>query len=102
MAKVYYDKDASLNLLKNKTVAIIGYGAQGRAQALNLRDSGVKVVVAELKGSPNYKEAVREGFNPLSAQEAAQAGDIIHMLTQDHIQPLVYEEIKCLKLLSRF
>jgi len=53
MAKMYYDKDADLNVLKNKTIAVIGYGSQGHAQALNLRDSGLKVIISELEGTPN-------------------------------------------------
>ncbi|TET60707.1 ketol-acid reductoisomerase, partial [Candidatus Aerophobetes bacterium] len=57
MAKIYYEKDANLEVLKKKTVAIIGYGSQGHAQAQNLRDSGVKVIVGELEGCPNWKKA---------------------------------------------
>jgi ketol-acid reductoisomerase len=94
MAKIYYDKDADIKVIRGKKVAIIGYGAQGRAQALNLRDSGVNVLVAELKDSPNYKQAVKDGFKPQTAKEVAQSADLIQMLTQDHVQPLVYEEIK--------
>ncbi len=94
MAKAYYDKDANLGAINKKTVAIIGYGAQGRAQALNLRDSGIKVVVAELKKSPNYKLAVKDGFKPTTAVEAAKRADIIHMLAQDHVQAVVYQQIK--------
>ncbi|MFH1790518.1 MAG: ketol-acid reductoisomerase [Candidatus Omnitrophota bacterium] len=90
MAKVYYDKDADLGLLKGKTVAIIGYGIQGRGQALNLRDSGVKVVVSELAGTPNYKNAVEDGFRPEDASKAAREADIIQILTQDHVQAKVY------------
>ena len=59
MLKIYYDKDADLNAIKEKIIAIIGYGIQGRGQALNLRDSGLKVVVGELKGTPNFKQAVK-------------------------------------------
>jgi len=92
MAKIYYDKDADLNLLKDKTIAIIGYGIQGRGQALCLRDSGCKVVVSEMEGTPNYELAKKDGFNPLSAQEAAKQADIIQILTQDHVQAKVYKE----------
>ncbi len=92
MAKVYYDKDADLNLLKNKTVAILGYGIQGRGQSLCLRDSGCKVVVSELPGTPNYEQALKDGFSPVSAEEAARRGDIIQILTQDHVQAIVYRK----------
>jgi ketol-acid reductoisomerase len=92
MAKVYYDKDADLNLLKGKTIAIIGYGIQGRGQALCLRDSGCNVVVSEMPGTPNYEQAKKDGFNPVSAAEAAKESDIIQILTQDHVQAKVYNE----------
>jgi len=92
MAKVYYDKDVDINILRKKIVAIIGYGAQGRAQALNLRDSKIKVIVAELKGTKNYDQAKKDGFSPLSSQEASKRADVIHILTQDMVQPKVYKE----------
>ena len=92
MAKVYYDKDADLNLIKNKTIAIIGYGIQGRGQALCLRDSGCHVVVSEMPGTPNFEQAKQDGFIPISAAEAAKVGDIIQVLTQDHVQAKVYKE----------
>jgi ketol-acid reductoisomerase len=92
MAKVYYDKDADLGLLKGKPIAIIGYGVQGRAQALNLRDSGLKVIVAELKGVPNYEKAVQDGFMPVSAADAAEKARLVQMLVQDHVQPPVYRQ----------
>jgi len=91
MTKVYYNKDIKTDALKGKTVAIIGYGAQGRAQALNLRDSKVKVIVSELAGTANYKQAVKDGFKPQTASEAAKKGDIIHVLTPDTVQSMVYE-----------
>ena len=92
MLKIYYDKDADLDVLKGKKVAIIGYGIQGRGQALNLRDSGVDVIVSELEGTDNYKLAQQDGFNPVSVSEAAKLGDIIQILTQDHVQAKVYKE----------
>ena len=95
MAKIYYDKDADLGVLKNKTVGIIGYGSQGRAHALNLRDSGLNVIVAELSGTPNWKKAEEDNFKPLSTPELVKKADVMMMLTQDNLQPLVYEnEIK--------
>jgi len=92
MAKVYYDQDADLSLLKDKTIAIIGYGIQGRGQALCLKDSGCRVVVSELEGTPNYEQAKKDGFIPVSVDEAAKAADIIQILTQDHVQAKVYKE----------
>jgi len=92
MAKIYYDQDADLNLLKDKTVAIIGYGIQGRGQALCLRDSGCRVIVSELQATPNFEQARKDGFIPVSAVEAARGADIIQILTQDHVQAKVYKE----------
>ncbi|MEW6170585.1 MAG: ketol-acid reductoisomerase [Candidatus Omnitrophota bacterium] len=92
MAKIYYDKDADLTLLKDKTVAIIGYGIQGRGQSLCLRDSGVKVIVSEVEGTSNYEQAKLDGFNPIPADQAAKEADIIQILTQDHVQAKVYKE----------
>lgn len=92
MLKIYYDKDADLSILKDKTIAIIGYGIQGRGQALCLRDSGCKVIVSELEGTSNYQQAKKDGFNPVSATEAAKNADIIQILTQDHVQAAVYKE----------
>ncbi len=92
MIKIYYDNDADLNIIKDKTIAIIGYGIQGRGQSLCLRDSGCKVIVSELSNTPNYEQAKKDGFNPVSASEAAQKADIIQILTQDHVQAKVYKE----------
>jgi ketol-acid reductoisomerase len=92
MAKIYYDKDADLGVLKGRTIAIIGYGIQGRAQALNLKDSGLNVVVSELPGTPNYEQAKSDGFNPVSSSEASARADVIQILTQDHVQAKVYKE----------
>ncbi|MBU1261380.1 ketol-acid reductoisomerase [bacterium] len=92
MAKIYYEKDCNIELLKEKRVAIIGYGAQGHAQAQNLRDSGIDVVVAERSDSPNYEKAVQDGFKPVSAKEAAEASDYIQLLVPDQMQTKVYSE----------
>jgi len=90
MAKIYYDKDADLKFFKGKKVGIIGYGSQGRAHTLNLKDSGVEVLVSELEGTPNYKKAVADGLKPLSAAEVTKKCDAIMMLVQDNAQPAVY------------
>jgi ketol-acid reductoisomerase len=92
MVKIFYDNDADLELLKDKTVAIIGYGIQGRGQSLCLRDSGVRVIVSEMEGTPNFEQAKKDGFVPVPAAEAAKAADIIQILTQDHVQAKVYAE----------
>ncbi|RKY42197.1 MAG: ketol-acid reductoisomerase [Candidatus Makaraimicrobium thalassicum] len=92
MAKMYYDKDADLNVIKDLKIAIIGYGIQGRGQALNLADSGIKVLVSELEGTPNHEQAVKDGFDVIPAEEAAKQADIIQILTQDHVQAAVYRE----------
>ncbi|MBL7068424.1 MAG: ketol-acid reductoisomerase [Candidatus Omnitrophica bacterium] len=91
MAKIYYDKDADLNILKEKNVAIIGYGIQGRGQSLNLRDSGLNVIVSELEGTANYQTAQKDGFKPVPADKAAKEADVIQILTQDHVQAKVYK-----------
>ena len=90
-AKMYYDSDANLDVLKGKKVAIIGYGSQGHAQAQNLRDSGVDVIVSDLPGTDNWKLAEKHGFKPISASEAAKQADIIQILTEDEVQPRVYK-----------
>ncbi|MBN1869465.1 MAG: ketol-acid reductoisomerase [Candidatus Omnitrophica bacterium] len=92
MPKIYYDKDADLNVYKNRTIAIIGYGIQGRGQALSLRDSGLNVIVAELSGTPNYDIAKADGFDPVEAKIAAKKADVIMILTQDHVQALLYRK----------
>ncbi len=89
--KVYYEKDADISLLKDKTVAIIGYGSQGHAHAQNLRDSGVNVIVGQRPGGANYELAKEHGFSPMSASEAAQKADFIMILLPDQVQAQVYE-----------
>jgi ketol-acid reductoisomerase len=89
--KIYYDKDADLGVLKGKKVAVIGFGSQGHAQALNLRDSGVDVIVSDMPGTPNYELAVKHGFTPVSAAEATKQAQVIQILTQDHVQAQLYE-----------
>ncbi len=82
-AKVFYDDDADLSLLKDKTIAILGYGSQGHAQAQNLRDSGCNVVVGQRPGSANFDLAVGHGFEPMSAAAATAAGDLVDILDHD-------------------
>jgi ketol-acid reductoisomerase len=89
--KMYYDKDAKPELLKSKTIAIVGYGSQGHAQAQNLRDSGYNVIIAELEGTDNYKLAVEHGFKPMTAKDASAKADIVQILLPDEIQKKVYE-----------
>ncbi|WP_341990257.1 ketol-acid reductoisomerase [Azorhizobium sp. AG788] len=91
--RVYYDRDADLNLIKGKKVVIVGYGSQGHAHALNLRDSGVKDVVVALRpGSATTKKAEAEGFKVMSPADAAKWGDVIMMLTPDELQADIYKE----------
>jgi len=92
MAKMYFEKDGNLDLLKGKKIAIIGFGSQGHAQAQNLRDSGLDVIVSELPGTPNYDLALELGFKPLAADEAAKEGDIVQILIPDEIQARVYKQ----------
>ena len=92
MAKIYYDKDADFKVLKGKKIGIIGYGSQGHAQAQNLRDSGLDVVVAELEGTANYRLAQEHGFKPVSAAEAAKNCDIIQILLPDTAQSRIYKD----------
>jgi ketol-acid reductoisomerase len=88
---MYYDKDCKTEVLKQKTIAIVGYGSQGHAQAQNLRDSGYNVLIAELEGTDNYKLAIEHGFKPVSAKEASAKADVIQILLPDEIQKKVYE-----------
>jgi ketol-acid reductoisomerase len=90
--RIFYEGDADLKVLLGKKVAVIGYGSQGHAQAQNLRDSGVEVVVAEPAGTRNFQAAIEDGFQPVSAREAAEVADVIQILTEDHIQAKVYSE----------
>jgi ketol-acid reductoisomerase len=92
MAKRYYEKDGNLGLFEGKTVAIIGYGSQGHAHALNLRDSGVKVVVGLHGASKSNGKAVAAGLRVLPVSDAAKEADVIMVLVPDHIQADLYEK----------
>ncbi|MGA1265143.1 MAG: ketol-acid reductoisomerase [Prochlorothrix sp.] len=92
MARMYYDPDANLDLFNGKTVAIIGYGSQGHAHALNLKDSGVNVVVGLYEGSKSAAKAEAAGLKVLPVAEAAQTADYIMILLPDEVQKTVYAE----------
>jgi ketol-acid reductoisomerase len=91
--RVYYDRDADLNLIKGKKVCIVGYGSQGHAHALNLKDSGVKdVAIALRKGSASAKKAETAGFKVMEVAEAAKWADVMMMLTPDELQGDIYRD----------
>ena len=91
MAKIYYASDCNIGLLKGKTVAIIGYGSQGHAHALNLKESGVDVVVGLYEGSPSWAKAEAAGLKVATAFDAAKAADLIMILTPDEKQADIYK-----------
>jgi ketol-acid reductoisomerase len=92
MARMYYDSDANLDLLNGKTVAIIGYGSQGHAHALNLKDSGVNVIVGLYEGSRSTAKAEAEGLTVKPVADAAKAADWIMILLPDEVQKQIYKE----------
>ena len=89
--KVYYEQDADLGIFKGKKIAIIGYGSQGHAQAQNLRDNGVSVIIAEMEGTQNYKNAKAAGFEVFTASEASKQADFVQILVPDEVQAKVYK-----------
>ena len=91
-ASIFYQQDCDLNLLKDKTVAIIGYGSQGHAHALNLKDSGVNVIIGLYVGSKSWKKAEEQGFEVYTAAEAAKKADIIMILINDEKQAAMYKK----------
>jgi len=92
MATIYYENDADLSLLDGKTVGIIGYGSQGHAHALSLRDSGVNVVVGLYQGSSSWPKAEEAGLRVATVSEVAQQADMVMMLVPDHLQSRIYNE----------
>ena len=92
--KVYYDKDCDKNLIKNKKVSIIGFGSQGHAHAMNLKDSGVSNIVVGLKkNSSSINKAIKAGFKVLFPEEAIKYGEVIMILIPDELQPELYKNI---------
>ena len=90
-ATIYYEDDADLSHLKDKTVAILGYGSQGHAQAQNLRDSGCNVIIGQRPGGPNYDLARQHGFDPLPIDEATAKADVVNILLPDEVQGDIYK-----------
>jgi ketol-acid reductoisomerase len=89
---MYYEKDADMSVLESKTIAIIGYGSQGHAHALNLHESGMKVIVGLYKGSPSWEKAEEAGLQVMTAEDAAKAADVIMMLVNDEKQAKLFTE----------
>jgi len=90
--KVYYEQDADLSILKDKVIAVLGYGSQGHAHALNLRDSGLNVIVGLKPSGPSWERAKKDGFDPMLPKEACEKADIIMILVPDQTQPALYKE----------
>ncbi len=92
MTKMYYEKDTDLNLLKGKTIAVIGYGSQGHAHALNAKESGCNVIIGLYEGSKSWAKAEAQGFEVFSTVEAAKKADIIMILINDELQAAMYKK----------
>ena len=92
MAKTWKDTDIKLEPIKNQTIAVIGYGIQGDAQANNLKDSGLNVIVGLKQGTPTWNKAKSDGHSVMSVAEATKKGDIIHILIPDMVQSQVYKD----------
>ena len=91
MAKMYYDSDANLDILASKTIAIVGYGSQGHAHALNLKDSGLNVIVGLYPGSKSAIKAKEAGLSVYPVDKAAEIADLIMILLPDEVQKTVYQ-----------
>ncbi|MDD7522349.1 MAG: ketol-acid reductoisomerase, partial [Lachnoclostridium sp.] len=92
MANIYYQEDCNLSLLEGKTIAVIGYGSQGHAHALNAKESGCDVIIGLYKGSKSWKRAEEQGFKVYTAAEAAKKADIIMILINDELQAAMYKK----------
>ena len=99
MVRIYLDKDVDTNDIKDQTISVIGYGTQGRAQALNMRDSGLHVIVGVRPSGNSWKRAIADGFEPQPIREASDKADIVHILIPDMEQPQVYKKeiLPCLR-----
>ena len=92
MAKIYYQEDCNLSLLEGKTIAVIGYGSQGHAHALNAKESGCDVIIGLYEGSKSWAKAEAQGFTVYTAAEAAKRADIIMILINDELQADMYKK----------
>jgi ketol-acid reductoisomerase len=92
MAVMYYDQDADLGILKNKKIAVLGYGSQGHSQAQNLKDSGLDVIVGLHRESKSWDQVIKDGLEVTTVDEASKAADVIQILIGDNVQPAVYRE----------
>lgn len=92
MAKLYYEKDANLEIIKDKIIGVIGYGSQGKAQANNMRDSGLKVILGLRKDGESWNLAKKDGFKIFPIEEAVKIADVVHILIPDEVQGDVYKE----------
>lgn len=92
MSKIYYDKDASIDVINGKTIAILGYGNQGRAQALNMRDSGIKNILVGTTRDVTWEQAVKDGFTPDTVENVCSKADIVFLLVPDEVMPGIYSE----------
>ena len=92
MSKIYYQEDCNLSMLDGQTIAIIGYGSQGHAHALNLKESGCNVIVGLYEGSRSWKRAQEQGFEVYTAAEAAKRADVIMILINDELQADMYKK----------
>ncbi|HIP84296.1 MAG TPA: ketol-acid reductoisomerase [Methanothermococcus okinawensis] len=92
MVEIFYDKDVTLDGVKDKVIAVIGYGNQGRAQSLNMKDSGLNVIIGVRPNGPSWERAKSDGHTVMTIEEASKEADIIHILIPDEVQPTVYEK----------
>ncbi|MBC7090099.1 MAG: NAD(P)-binding domain-containing protein, partial [Methanobacteriales archaeon] len=90
--KIYYENDIEMDVIADKKIAVIGYGSQGRAQARNMADSGLNVIVGVRSGGSSWNMAKKDGMNVMTIEDASREADIVHILIPDEIQATVYEQ----------